>query len=187
MSQVTPKPTPISAGEAHGALHSAWRRFFDAPPTQNQLALLLAQSALETGNWERMIHFNFGQLMANTEGKGVNVFWDGDYYEDPKGDGNKRVYHSAEEGAADYVRLLSHREAWRAGLLSGKPDVYAKALKSPPAYYQAPLSGYTVTLTALFRRFGGTVSSYGSVIAKLYGLAALGLGAWYITRKGRKR
>ncbi len=70
--------TPVSALEVADALAQAWRTRLGNDPSNAALAVLLAQSALETGHWKHSYCYNLGNAKATRS-------WDGDwcfYYAD---------------------------------------------------------------------------------------------------------
>ena len=54
------KLTPLTREQAAHALTDAYLQLIGSLPTAGVTALLLAQSALETGNWQKILNFNFG-------------------------------------------------------------------------------------------------------------------------------
>ena len=102
---------------------SAMRRLTGRPPTAAVLALLLAQSAFETGHWKSLHHFNFGNAKAGpnyplitqfrcseVDQNGVETF-----YDPPHPQCNFRAYENAAAGALDYLKVLHNRPHWGAG------------------------------------------------------------------------
>lgn len=169
-------PTPLSTSEAQEILARALgERTAPDSPTPNQLALVWAQSALETANWQSMHGFNFGNVIATSQ-------WleDGKPTIELNDSGNMRlfrVYPDALTGARDYVGTLWRRPERRAGLLSGHPATFARALKVPPAYYEASLERYLGTLVPLWRQFGGrggATVAQGSTVLALIAVLAFG-------------
>ena len=61
------KLTPLTREQAAQALSAAYRQLMGALPTAGVMALLLAQSALETGNWQKIHNFNFGNAKAGVD------------------------------------------------------------------------------------------------------------------------
>jgi hypothetical protein len=97
------------------------------------LALITAQWAHETGNGASMYNYNFAGIKgAGPEGLSVAQHTREGYgASERRIIDNFRAYRSAEDGAADYVRLLSKRfpEAVE-GARQGDPDAFVRGLKS---------------------------------------------------------
>lgn len=95
------------------------------------LALMVAQSALESGNWRSMHCFNFGNIKASSRYRGLycqfrcNEVINGklEWFDPPHPQCNFRAYETAEDGARDYMRFLAvdtngdgvnrYAEVWR--------------------------------------------------------------------------
>lgn len=156
--------TPLSKTAAEDALSEAFHDVFGSRPTQNQLALIMAQTALETGRWTKIYNYNFGNIKATSVWRGnVTTFpcsevKDGKETHYPAGDEHClfRAYPTAALGAVDYLELLDRRTHWREGLMSGDPKVFNNALTTPPAYYTANKQKYGTALNKLYREFGGS-------------------------------
>lgn len=174
--------TRLSVAEAREHIRAALQDQ-GIDPTANQLALAMAQSALETGQWKQMWHWNFGNLVRSS--------YPGDYYvaNDSGNIREFRAYPDVASGAADYAKqLVVRRPEWREGLLTGDPRQFAKALKTPPAYYEASEERYANSLFPLWRQFGGSddaLSSTGVVAsgASIFLIPALFLAGLVFVRK----
>lgn len=159
--EVEPMRTRASMGEMRGAIDSAYRSLYGRAPTKATLDTLTAQAALETGRGEHMFNFNFGGIKGTSptgetaryrtrevvDGQSIHIT-----------DGF-RAYRSLEDGAKDFVSLLSRRYA---GALerADRGDVrgYAESLRSS-GYYTAPVDEYALGLTRLVGELGGTSTS----------------------------
>jgi hypothetical protein len=108
---VRPARTRLSGDEAASALRAAWTEVRGEPPSDETLSILVGQWAHETGRGASMLNFNFGGLKgtgpsglsvacSTREGFGDNAVRVVDRF---------RAYGSAEEGARDYVSLLTRR------------------------------------------------------------------------------
>ena len=155
------KLTPLTREEAARALSAAYQQLTGALPTAGVLALLLSQSALETGNWQKIHNFNFGNAKAaldyslivqfrcsELDQQGVEHFFD-----PPDPHCNFRAYNDAASGALDYLRVLHNRPTWWQGLHTEDPSSFVDALVTPPKYFTANPDRYKRTLTALFESF----------------------------------
>lgn len=166
----------MTPDEARGWLTQALaERMAPDKPTANQVALLMAQSALETSHWQSMWGYNFGNVI-------VTSGWTGDSIElDDSGNLRRfRLYPEPIAGARDYVGTLWRRPAWRAGLLSGSPARFAASLKDDkPSYYEAPLARYRRALVPLWVQYGGTAplgsGSVGGLLAIVAGVVGVAI------------
>src|SRR5271163_1193092 len=150
--------TDVSEPQMAQAIIAAWGSMFGGQPSKEQVAMILAQNNLETGNRKSMWNFNVGNI--TTDGNGPY-----DYFDDlstneqvSPGVWNKmnlkyRAYPSLEEGTQDYLRLLSgshYSQAWQ-HILHPDPIAFSKALKAA-GYYTADEAPYTKGLTSLFNQ-----------------------------------
>jgi hypothetical protein len=125
-----------------------------AKPAAEVCAMLMAHSALETGQWQRMFNFNAGNVTT------LGVL---PYYLNPPSDTAHlyRSYDSAPEGFRDFVQLVAGRypKAW-ALLGSGDAAAYVRELKAG-GYFEGPEGPYAVAVGKLYRQFlaGGSVTT----------------------------
>ncbi len=143
--------TPLDGASAYAHLWSAWEAVTGEAARPRTIALLWAQWALETGRGRHMYGHNFAGLkgrspdggslrLATTEisgGQSVRMRCD------------FRAYATADEGARDFVRVLSEKfpgalEAAR----DGSPARYVGALAAG-AYFTADQSDYARAVTTL--------------------------------------
>jgi hypothetical protein len=155
------KLTPLSPSEAAAALASAYQRLVGVPPSEAVLALLIAQSALETDSWTKIHNYNFGnqkaginyplivQFRCSEVVKGVEKFFD-----PPAPECNFRAYESAAAGALDYLRVLHGRPHWWQGLQTEDPSAFVDALATPPKYFTANPALYKSALTSRLVQYG---------------------------------
>lgn len=152
--------TDVSEAQMAQAIIEAWAQLFGEKPSKEQVAIILAQNALETGHRKFMWNFNVGNI--TTDGKGVF-----DYYDDLTTDEQikpgvwksmnlkYRAYPSLKDGALDYLKILSkssrYAKAWQS-ILHPDPVAFSKALKAG-GYYTANEAPYTKTLSSLFDKF----------------------------------
>jgi hypothetical protein len=94
MAQIAAEKTLLTAPQALYALGKALGSDIRALP------MVAAQSAVETGHWQSMWHWNFGNVTAGPSN---------DYQILPKNPLHFRVYNSPDEGARDYVEYLRRR------------------------------------------------------------------------------
>lgn len=153
--------TRASMPEIKTAIGRAYQSLYGRPPSKPMLDTLTAQAALETGRGESMFNYNFGGIKGTSptgetahyktrevvDGKSIHVV-----------DGF-RAYRSLEDGAKDFVALLSRRyapalERAEVGDVTG----YAEKLRAS-GYYTAPVSEYSAGLTRIVGELGGTSTS----------------------------
>ncbi len=158
---VPDKLTPLSRQDAAQALVGAYRTLTGAFPTQAVLALLLAQSALETGNWQKIHNFNFGNAKARidyplivqfrcseVDALGVEHFFD-----PPDPQCNFRAYTDPAAGALDHLKVLQSRPHWWQGLHTENPSAFVDALATPPKYFTGNAAQYKRAVVSLFENF----------------------------------
>lgn len=158
---VQDKLTPLSRQDAAQALLTAYQLLTGALPSSAVLALLMAQSALETGHWQKIHQFNFGNAKAKPDyplivqfrcseldAQGVEHFFD-----PPDPQSNFRAYPDAASGALDYLKVLHSRSHWWQGLHTENPSSFVDALATPPKYFTASPALYKRTIVSLFEQF----------------------------------
>lgn len=153
--------TNVSELEMAQAIISAWQQLFGTPPAKEQVALVLAQNALETGHRKSMYNFNIGNI--TTSSKGPYNYYDTLTTSEQTSPGvwekknlKYRAYNNLQEGVVDYLKFLSnpsgrYSEAWQ-HILHPNPVSYSQALKKA-GYYTANEAPYTKYLTSLFEKF----------------------------------
>jgi len=158
-----PKLTNLSAGEAYYGLHEAWKKIFDETPSFNTIVILLSQTALETGRWAKMYNYNWGNIKSHSDDGHYWTMYDcseiingREFFFHPPHDQCKfRAYRSVEDGAEDYIRLVSKKKnyeiAFRA-LKRGDVDTYTRALKQG-GYFTANLFHYLKSMRSLVAEF----------------------------------
>ena len=170
LSIVPPVRTRLDGTQAAEALRAAWTRVTGQPPNDHTVAILTAQWAHETGNGASMYNYNFGGIKGmgpsglsvsqrTKEGFGASEHTITDRF---------RAYRTAEEGAVDYVKLLTHRfpEAVN-GAQNGDPAAFVSGLKQR-GYFTGDASAYTrsvssLAATAMNRGFGAVGSHLGEL------------------------
>lgn len=165
--EVEPQRTRASMPEMKGAISRAYQSLYGKPPSKPMLDTLTAQAALETASGEKMYNFNFGGIKGasptgETARYGTREVINGESVHIKDG---FRAYRSLEDGARDFVSLLSRRYA-PALEKADRGDVvgYAESLRQH-GYYTAPVSEYASGLTRLVGELGGTVASPSKVEA----------------------
>lgn len=148
---VTPVRTRLDGTQAAEALRTAWTSVTGQPPSEQTVAILTAQWAHETGNGASMYNYNFGGIKGmgpsglsvsqrTKEGFGATERTITDRF---------RAYRTAEEGATDYVKLLTRRfpEAVQAAQ-SGDPAGFVAGLKQR-GYFTGDAGAYTRSVSSL--------------------------------------
>ena len=148
---VPPVRTRLDGTQASEALRTAWTRVTGQPPSEHTVAILTAQWAHETGNGASMYNYNFGGIngmgpsglsvsQRTKEGFGATEHTITDRF---------RAYRTAEEGATDYVQLLTRRfpEAVQAAQ-NGDPAGFVAGLKQR-GYFTGDAGAYTRSVTSL--------------------------------------
>jgi len=156
--------TQVSEPQMALAMIEAWKSLFGNQPSKEQIAILMAQNALETGHRKSMWNYNIGNIKAFKE-------WIGDYFNltgDEVINGKTvkvsdmkfRAYPSLIEGVKDYIKLLSTSQRYAAAwqhVLHPDPASFSKELKRG-GYYTADESAYTKLLSGIYSSFNKSKS-----------------------------
>lgn len=152
--------TQVSEPQMAQAIIAAWRELFHTVPTKQQVNLILAQNAFETGHRKSMYNYNVGNITTN--GKGPFNFYDDLTTKEQVNRGvwksmnlKYRAYPSLKDGVKDYLNFLSgknYSQAWQ-HILHPNPAAFSKALKNS-GYYTADEKPYTEGLTRLYSQIG---------------------------------
>lgn len=159
--QVPKTNTPVSDAQMAQAIINVWRRLFGTAPSKDQVYMIMAQNAIETGGKRESMHnYNVGNIIVGNSDH--NYFLGGDWMYTDKSETTKktitqkfRAYDSLEDGVQDYLKLLSgskrYAPAWQHIL---HPDIkeYSKSLHDA-GYYGAKEEVYTKGLMAQYGRF----------------------------------
>lgn len=150
-TEVPLQRTVLSPAQARSALADAWTQLHGSPPKEGTLDILLAQWAHETGGGASMYNYNFGGIKGagpsgltasarTREGYGASERVIRDHF---------RAYSSAQEGARDYLSLLSRRfpdAVTQAG--AGDPAAFVDALHRG-GYFTGSKEAYTASIVRL--------------------------------------
>lgn len=160
---VTDKVTPLTAQDVALAFRSAYETVCGVTPSKECLALLVAQSALETGRWRSIHCFNFGNVKASRDYTGLycmfrcNEVIDGKvvWFDPPHPQTFFRAFESAESGAIDHIRFLAGRKryaaAWEAAQ-AGTPLAFVEMLKKA-GYFTADAGPYARAVISLWKEY----------------------------------
>ncbi len=148
--EVQAQRTPASMGEIRAALGRALEAATGRRPNGRTVDVLAAQVSLETAHGQSMFNYNFGGIKgASQQGQTAN------YMTREVLGGHEvrlqqgfRAYGSLDEGARDYISVLSARfpQAY-AQAASGNVDGFAHALKQSH-YFTASEDQYAAGLRA---------------------------------------
>ena len=169
---VPPVRTRLDGTQAADALRAAWTKVTGQPPSEHTVAILTAQWAHETGNGASMYNYNFGGIKGmgpsglsvsqrTKEGFGATEHTITDRF---------RAYRTAEEGATDYVKLLTQRfpEAVQSAQ-GGDAAGFVGGLKQR-GYFTGDAAAYTRSVTSLTSQ--AMSKGYGAVGSHLGELGA---------------
>lgn len=165
---IPPKRTRLTRRQARDALLDAFAKVTGEIPSPETLAILVAQTALETGQWRSIWNYNFGNIRGQAPPPGgwtsfrAGEIIDGkEVFLEPGPHNKFRAYATAEDGARGFVEFLGvdsngdghnrYGKAWKAAL-EGDPEKFSLELANA-GYYTANPTRYTKTLLALFRQF----------------------------------
>ena len=152
--------TPLERNHMPYYLREAWKSIYGKYPPSKTLAILYAQTVLETGG-SMLRNNNWGNIKKKLGLKYTSYeageYLNGGYYLfHPY---HKQTFFAAWdtplEGAIGYINFLANRQryakAWQA-LLKGDPQIYCIELKNG-GYFTAPLSHYVNIVVRLFNEF----------------------------------
>ncbi len=155
--------TPCTASEYITAIRAGLETLMGVTPTREHIAVLTAQSALESGRWKSMHRDNPGNIKAGPDYEymycqyrcneviGGKVVW----FDPPHAQCNFRAFNDLETGVLDYLRFLSERKryalAWKAAI-QGNPSLFVTALKNA-GYFTADEAPYLRAVVSLFGEY----------------------------------
>lgn len=155
--------TPLDAKTVALAFRGAYETVCGRTPSNACLALIVAQSALETGRWKSIHNWNFGNEKASPDYFGLycqfrcNEVINGrvEWFDPPHPQCNFRAFGSADAGAIDHLRFLSGRKryakAWEI-LQTGMPLAFVEALKAA-GYFTADAGPYARAVVSLWKEY----------------------------------
>jgi hypothetical protein len=141
--------TPLEETEAAKILREAFYRLEQRYPSDDELAMALSQSALETAKWTKMFCGNWGNSVTSH----------GPYFQ--LGNDTKhryRAFNSVEDGARQWLLVLKNAFPLSWELLgSADTSAYAISLKGGKygEYYEAPTSQYIKALNSHYAHMLG--------------------------------
>lgn len=145
--EILARATPSDYETMRDAFRQAWANGPGGDIDPRTLAALLAQSALETGHWKSMYHWNAGNITTSSRAffrlKERGEFTPHKY----------AVYSSPLEGAGALISLLGRRYPLAlAAMLDGNMERAAHELKRA-GYYEAPEAAYAKGLRQLYDQY----------------------------------
>lgn len=202
--------TPLTADQATAALATAYQRVTGQSPTQNVLGLLVAQTAQETAEWQKLHNYGFGNLKASASDAYYQGFrcWEmvgGQkvWYEADNPICRFAAYLNPEDGAEAYIRLLAKRPNWWNGLHTETVEGFIAGLTTRPAFFTGDPAAYARRMEQFMSEYAGLVAQYAgqavsyagqhkyAAIGTAVGVFTLTFGSWYLynsiksKRKGR--
>ena len=153
--------TPLSEGEATYCLNLAWIKLFGSAPSVNSLAILFAQSCLETGRWKLLRNNNWGNIK-----KFSNEHYTSYFCSEILNGHNVQFYpfnpqtffaswDTALNGAIGYLKFVSQRTRYQKAwikLQEGNVSGYVLELHNA-GYFTADPASYLKTTTKLYNEF----------------------------------
>lgn len=167
VNRLDDKLTAVSTYEAIAAIGRAYEVVMARKPSVETLAILVAQTALETGMWKYMHHYNFGNIRGTYKNKFVSfrageIIGGKEVILEPGANNKFRAYPDALAGAVDFVRFLAldttpnndrpnrYAKAWAAAE-AGDLEAYNHELHKA-GYYTASESRYLKTMSQLYHQ-----------------------------------
>lgn len=154
--------TPLSEKDATYFLKCAWKHIYGTEPSVKSLAILWAQTALESGRYRSLRNYNYGNIKKKDDIEYYTSYECGEYLE---GKYYKFFPYHPETffaawkdplaGAIGYINFLSQRVRYRKAwieLQNGDPVKYCIGLKTG-GYFTEPLESYTGKIVSLMREF----------------------------------
>lgn len=154
--QVAPVKTSFDSNQLIPAFISAWRKLVGSEPSQNQIAMLIAHNALETGGFttKAMFNYNIGNIVKTSQDS-FDYFVHPDSYHGKKFMSKFRSYNSLEDGVLDYLKLIKKGYPQAFDATSGTPKDFAHALVANPKfkyYDETHEKEYAAGMTSLYNK-----------------------------------
>ncbi len=154
--QVAPVRTSFDSNQLIPAFVSAWRKLIGTEPSQQQIAMLIAHNALETGGFttKAMFNYNIGNI-TKTPQDSFDFFVHPDSYHGKRFMSKFRSYNSLEDGVLDYLKLLKKGYPQAFEATSQTPKDFAHALIANPKfkyYDETHEKDYASGMTSLYNQ-----------------------------------
>jgi hypothetical protein len=161
--------TPITLDEAIEAFAKAHVRCLGEPPSAGTLSCLVAQSALESGNWKHMHGYNFGNIKAAPDWDGLYMMFRCNevingkvqWFDPPHPQTHFRAYATASEGAAEQIKFHlrdRYKGSWHHACL-GDAHAFAMTL-GEEGYYTADRIAYSKAVASIAGRILPACAAY---------------------------
>lgn len=184
--QLQDRLTPVSPEIAIKALADAYQRVTGRKPSRSVFYLLVAQSALETGNWQLMHNYEMGNAKSKSSDPFFQVY---STHDDPTDPGAHYAAHrNIDEGAEHYINVLKGRDHWWAALQSGKPLSFIKGLSTQPVYFTANPTTYLNTLNSQITKYAPIAKKYApGVWVSLFAAVLVATGSYQLAKRANHR
>lgn len=189
------KLTPLTPEEAVKAIADGYKQVTGRKPSKKVLALLIGQTALETGNWKSLHNYNFGNAKARASDPFVQYFRCSEiingqeiFFDPPSPECRFAAHKTAADGAAHYIKVLKNREHWWKGLQSGSAQKFIEGLTTAPKYFTANPTLYQDVLINRASNYVDLAKKYGSsTLLQIATGVVLGIAALASIHEAKKR
>ncbi len=197
MGYLPDKKTPVGADELVSALAKAYKKVTGQAASREKLALMVGQTALETGGaggtLRSVHHYNIGNIRGEYDGNwtsfrageiegGKEVFYE------PSAANKFAAYPSLAKAAEHYVSKLKYRPHWWAGLQTETVVGFVKGLATKPVYMTASPTQYARILKERMDLYKTYIEKYSGAAVMGTGLVLLaGFGGTLLYRRFKKK
>lgn len=161
--------TPLGAADVARAFRTAFVRSFGHDPSTRTLAILMAQSALESGRWKSLHCYNFTNIKASETYEGhyclyrCNEVIDGkvEWFDPPHPQCRFRAFLNADDAAYDYLVFLLRprfKPAWDKAI-EGDPIGFVGALKAG-GFFTAAEQPYQRAVVSLMSEYSSKIATW---------------------------
>jgi hypothetical protein len=162
-TRIEDRLTPLAPDDAIEGMRGAILKLKGREGTPEQNAVLISQSALETGHWKSIHCFNVGNAKAGPTYEGFycqfrcNEIINGktEWFDPPHPQTNFRAFFTAADGFADHIKLLATVSRYSTAWLCaerGEAEAYSRACHAA-GYYTANVESYTRGVVQLFAKY----------------------------------
>src|SRR3954462_11037643 len=163
------KLTQLEAADVARAFRAAFVRSFAHEPSARTLAILMAQSALESGRWRSLHCYNFANVKASETYEGLyclyrcNEIIDGkvEWFDPPNPQCRFRAFEDADSGAYAYLVFLLRprfKPAWDKAI-EGDPIGFVGALKEH-GFFTAAEEPYRRAVVSLMSEYSSKIPKW---------------------------
>jgi mannosyl-glycoprotein endo-beta-N-acetylglucosaminidase len=158
--------TPLEAADVARSFHAAFVRSFGHDPSTRSLAILMAQSALESGRWKSLHCYNFANIKASEAYEGnyclyrCNEIINGkvEWFDPPHAQCRFRAFENADDAAYDYLVFLLRprfKPSWDK-VIEGDPIGFVAALKAG-GFFTAAEEPYRRAVVSLMSEYASKI------------------------------